>query len=484
MKIDRKVSELVLLNDTINIGLHGLNYRIEGHPGQRIPVNVFFDEEFFPAEACAERLIEIASHPDVWGNIVVLPDIFCKNKNFIPGGVAIAVKDRLVPMFAGANNDALAVYQSGIAAADLNDETIERLFEGIQQNITVYRGREKLVSKEFLIEQLTLAPKDFIEYWSGRLGDLSLFEEDKDWMSGELSLPELADCFSEERSDSIPKFIPFHDFENAGCHCLGVIDGNSHFIEIDRLEEIYEPAIFSHFGLDPEELMITIHVGAADLGLVANKQFISRDGSSEAFEFDSDEGIRYKNSNIVAERFGYANRFKVVEGVKKSLEYATGVPTKVKLISDAPHDMVEPIEYQGEALQLHRKGAVRAMPAKVFHDGHPYSVHGKPFLFPSYPGGDSFIMINPEGNEESFFTCSHGAGRNFSMEDAKDKFDESELMDFVESKNVRIFSFGKGYLSSQVPSAFKPIDRVMDTLTRMNLARPVARVRPLALIKT
>ena len=475
---------MTLINDTINIKRYGLNYRIEGHSGQRIPVDIFFDEEFFPAEACAERLIEIASHPNVRGKIVALPDIFCKNKNFIPGGVAIAVKDRLVPMFAGANNDAVAVYQSGIAAADLNDEVFERLFAGIQQNITVYRGREKLATRDFLVEQMTMLQKDFIEYWSGRLGDLSLFEGGCGREDQVLNLRELEDCFPQERSESIPQFIPYHDFENAGCHSFGVIDGNSHFIEIDRVEEVYEPAIFSHFGLDTEELLITIHVGAGDLGIAANKQFVGRDGSSEAFEFDSEAGIRYRNSNIAAERFGYANRFRVVEGVKRSLEYATGISTRVKLISDAPHDMVEPIEYRGETLQLHRKGAVRAMPGKAFGEGHPYSVYGKPFLFPSYPGGDSFLMINTEGNEESFYTCSHGAGRNYSMEDARDKFDESELLDFAESKNVKIFSFGKGFLSSQAPSAFKPIDRVMDTLTRMNLARPIARVRPAALIKT
>ena len=472
------------MDDTINITRHGLNYRIAGHPGQRIPVDIFFDEEFFPAEACAERLIEIASHPDVRGKIVALPDIFCKNKNFIPGGVAIAVKERLVPMFAGANNDALAVYQSGITAAELHNDAFERLFAGIRQNITVYRGREKLVSPDFLIQQMTMTMKDFIEYWSGRLGDLSNLEGGRGDSDKVLTVRELEDCFAKERSESIPKFIPYHDFENAGCHSLGVIDGNSHFIEIDRVEEVYEPEIFSHFGLDTEELLITIHAGAADLGIAANKQFVERDGSSPAFEFDSEEGTRYRNSNIAAERFGYTNRFKVVEGVKRSLEYATGASTSVKLISDAPHDMVEPVDYRGETLQLHRKGAVRALPAKNFSAGHPYSVYGKPFLFPSYPGGDSFLMINPDGNEESFYTCSHGAGRNFSMEDARDKFDDSELLDFAESKNVRIFSFGKGFLSSQAPSAFKPIGRVMDTLTRMNLAKPVARVRPLALIKT
>jgi len=472
------------LDDRINIKRNGLNYRIEGHEGQRIPVDIFFDEEFFPAEACAERLIEIASHPDVRGKVVALPDIFCKNKNFIPGGVAIAVKDRLVPMFAGANNDAMAVYQSGITSAELKEEAFERLFESIRENITVYRGQEKLATRDFLIEQMTMLQKDFIEYWSVRLGDLTLFEGGGGRVSRELSLAELEDCFPKERTESIPQFVPYHDFESTGCHSLGVIDGNSHFIEIDRVEEVFEPAIFSHFGLDSEELLITIHVGSADLGIVANKQFVSRDGSSEAFEFDSAAGIRYSNSNIAARRFGYANRFKVVEGVKKSLEYAAGFSTEVRLISDAPHDMVEPIEYRGETLQLHRKGAVRAMPAKAYAEDHPYSVYGKPFLFPSYPGGDSYLMINTEGSEGSFYTCSHGAGRNFSMEDAREKSDESELLDFADSKNVRIFSFGKGYLSSQAPSAFKPIDRVMDTLIRLNLAMPVARVRPLALIKT
>ena len=472
------------MTDAIKISKKGAIFRIENNPGQRIPVNLFMEEKLFPAEACAERLVEIASHPAVRENVVVLPDIFCKNKNFIPGGVAIAVEGMLIPMFAGANNDALAVYATGLPVSSLNESNFDVFFREISQNIAVYRSAEPLISKDALWEQLLMPDRDFTAHWNSRLGDLSLFGNKNENGDHHITADEIMQAFPQTRPEGIPKFIPHHDIESAGCASFGVIDGNSHFIEIDRIEEFIDEDICRHLGLSQDEILITVHIGAADVGIIANKQFVNFDGGSEAFEIKSEMGLKYRNANLVAERFGYANRFKVVEGVKKSLETAVRKNTSLKLLSDAPHDMVEPIICKGRQLQLHRKGAVRALPSSAFPTGHPYSVYGKPFLFPSYPGGDSYLMVNSQGNAESFYTCSHGAGRSFSLEDAVNKFSDRELLDLAETIDLRIFSFGKGYLSSQVPAAFKPIDDVLQTLSKMNLSQPIARVKPMALIKT
>lgn len=459
-------------------------FRLSGAAGQLVPVEMYIDATLLPSNSCAERLVEIASFSSVFGRVVVLPDVFCKNKNFVPGGVAIATKGTIVPMFSGPSNDSLALFQTDLNISDITGDNWDRWFSEMQKRIEIYRRTASIISEEELWDIICASKKDFRESWADRVGNLDLLDEMTIEDYEALSPEEIVDVFPRSRPEMLPPFIPDHDVVTAGRKNLCVIDGNSHFIEMCAVEEIVNSEIVSHFNVQPGKVCIAIHAGSADVGLIAQKQFLQGGGRSEILVLDSVEERQYTTARKVSDRFGYANRLALIEAVLLSLSEVLGTDVKARLLSDAPHDFIEKIDEDGEPLVLHRKGAVRALPAGLYPEGHLYNQYGKPFFFPSSPGNDSYLMINTEGNHDSFYTCSHGAGRIMAMEEASVQFAKDEVLSLSKSRNVRLYSFGKGKLASQSPSAFKPMDLVMNTLQSMNLAQPVARLKPVAVIKT
>ena len=469
--------------ETSRIVKHQEIYRITGVPGQRVPVELYVDESLLPSDECADRLVEIASHPSVRGRVVALPDIFCKNKNYVPGGVVIATEDVLVPMFSGPSSDSMALFDTGLHSGDLRADTLDRVFEALRTRIGIFRYESPIISEDDLWWNLCSPLSEFLSSWTRRAGDLEVLAP-VDGEEEPLAPEEVRAAFGSERAVALPAFVPWHDVVEAGRHCMGVIDGNSHFIELCAVADVVRPEVASYFGLDADRVLVAVHAGSADVGLIAQKQFLSADGTSGSVPASSDEGTRLRVAIRTATRYALANRLALFAGLVDSLQSALDTAVEPRLISDAPHDAIERIDDGEGPLFLHRKGAVRALPGTHFVDSHPYSRFGKPFFFPSAPGNDSFVMVHTKGNPSTFFTCSHGAGRLMTLEDAAARLAADEVLDHAESRNVRLYSFGYGQLASHAPSAFKPMDTVMSALSKLDLAEPVARVKPLAIFKT
>lgn len=463
---------------------HNEHYRISGASKQRVPVELFVNEQLLPSDQCVERLVEIASDSNVVERVVVLPDIFYKNKNYVPGGVAVATRDVFVPMFSGPSNDAIALFQTDIPTDKLTDVVLDRFFSELQTHVGIYRRKTPVISEAELWKILCSTDEEFRTGWAARIGDLSQLDISPPLIPDKLSRTDIVQAFPSERPEMLPVFIPHYKVVDAGRNSLCVIDGNSHFIELCTLNDEIKPEVAAQFNLEENRVFVAIHAGSADVGLVAQKKFLYKEGRSDALDSTSEKGRQFAIARQAATRFGYANRFALMEGVIKAFNTAIDGEFENRLLSDAPHDFIENIGDNGDNVFLHRKGAVRALPAEHFHPDHPFGKYGKPFFFPSSPGNDSFIMINQSGNAETFHTCSHGAGRIMAMEEASSQFQVNDIIEYSASRNVKIYSFGRGKLASQSPSAFKPMEVVMATLRDMNLAEPAARLKPIAVIKT
>jgi tRNA-splicing ligase RtcB len=135
-------------------------------------------------------------------------------------------------------------------------------------------------------------------------------------------------------------------------------------------------------------------------------------------------------------------------------------------------------------LCIHRKGATRA-----FGPGHPdvrpiYRETGQPVLIPGDMGTASYVLVGThEAMAESFGTCCHGAGRTMSRSAAKKKIHGATLRTELEQRGIHVRAGSMAGLAEEAPEAYKDIDAVIEVVHGAGLARKVARMRPLAVMK-
>jgi tRNA-splicing ligase RtcB (3'-phosphate/5'-hydroxy nucleic acid ligase) len=156
------------------------------------------------------------------------------------------------------------------------------------------------------------------------------------------------------------------------------------------------------------------------------------------------------------------------------------------LLYDVSHNLakLEHHDVAGERrlLCVHRKGATRALPP-----GHPDLPEdlrpvGQPVLVPGSMGTASYVLVgvDPGG---AFSSACHGAGRKMSRHAAARRIRGKELRQQLEAMGIAVRARSLRGLAEEAPAAYKDVDEVVSTCEQAGLARRVARLRPLGVVK-
>jgi tRNA-splicing ligase RtcB len=206
---------------------------------------------------------------------------------------------------------------------------------------------------------------------------------------------------------------------------------------------------------------------------------------------DSPEGKRYFGAMVAAANYAWANRQCMAHLARQSFEQVlAGRVRKFDLhtVYDVCHNVakIEEHEVGGKKIKVcvHRKGATRS-----FGPGHPAITHvyravGQPVLVPGDMGTASYVLVGTtEAMAESFGTSCHGAGRTMSRAAAKKQIQGAALRQVLEGRGIRVRAGSMAGLAEEAPEAYKDIDAVIEVVHGAGLARKVARMRPLAVMK-
>jgi tRNA-splicing ligase RtcB len=189
--------------------------------------------------------------------------------------------------------------------------------------------------------------------------------------------------------------------------------------------------------------------------------------------------------------FAWANRQLLMHGVRQAFStvFKRQVsPRDMPLVYDVCHNIAKMEEYEVDGQKrrvcVHRKGATRAFPA-----GHPaipeeYRAVGQPVLIPGDMGRYSFVLVGAQGSmEQSFGSCCHGAGRRQSRTAAKKSISSRLLLDQLTAQGITVRVQSKGLLSEEAPSAYKDAQQVVNVVHNAGLAKLVARLKPVIVVK-
>jgi tRNA-splicing ligase RtcB len=281
-----------------------------------------------------------------------------------------------------------------------------------------------------------------------------------------------------------------------GADQLGSLGAGNHFLEIQVVDQVVDVQTAGVFGLVEGMVCVMIHCGSRGLGhqtctdqldVMQHVSVDVPDRQLAAVPVMSREGEEYLSAMASAANFAWANRHVLADGVRRAFESAfSTTDTGMDLVFDVAHNLakIEHHSVDGVATRLcvHRKGATRA-----FGPGHPELVPdlrqvGQPVLVPGSMGTASWVLAGVADNP-AFASAAHGAGRLLSRTKAKRRGSGASVREALEAEGIAVRPGSVKLLAEEAPWAYKDVDEVVEVCERAHLARKVARLRPLGVVK-
>ena len=275
---------------------------------------------------------------------------------------------------------------------------------------------------------------------------------------------------------------------------IGSIGGGNHFVEIQRIDEIFDGATARDWGLRKGSIAIMGHSGSVGIGHLVGKYFsdLARASFPRGLPHPDhgfyplatvhEMGRRYLSAMGNAANFAYANRLFLGLMVVRALSEALGRAVKARLVYDAPHNLVWD---EGGHRMIHRKGACPADGPSEDAD-FPW---GHPVIIPGSMGTSSYLLRG-HGSVASLCSACHGAGRRAPRQQGRQgsaaELEPLRVVTRVDGKRLRrdVRMEWERALLEEAPSRYKDVTPVIETVVRGDVASKVARLWPLVTIKS
>lgn len=284
----------------------------------------------------------------------------------------------------------------------------------------------------------------------------------------------------------------------------GTLGSGNHFLEVQEVVEVYDPQTAATFGLFPGQLVVMIHSGSRGLGHQVCTDYLKvmerasadfgirlPDRQLACAPIDSPAGRDYLSAMTAAINYALANRQCLAYLTRRSFEeiFKKGAEAMgMSLLYDISHNTAKfethLVDGKEKQVCVHRKGATRA-----FGPGHPavpekYKQTGQPVMVPGDMGRPSFIMSgSATGEKEAFASTCHGAGRLMSRAKAKKIRRGPEVREDLARQGIIVMAGNINTLAEEASYAYKDASRVVEVCHTAGLAKKVAKVRPLGVIK-
>ncbi|MHB8744206.1 MAG: RtcB family protein [Sulfuricaulis sp.] len=281
---------------------------------------------------------------------------------------------------------------------------------------------------------------------------------------------------------------------------MGTLGSGNHYLEVQRVAEVYHTHAAKAFGIHENDVVISIHCGSRGLGHQIGTDFLREmviaasgygislpDRELACAPINSPLGEKYLGAMRAAVNCALANRQILTHLVRAA--FTSVLPqSRLPLLYDVSHNTCKVEEHtvagQRRNLHVHRKGATRA-----FGPGHPdipaaLRAVGQPVLIGGSMGTSSYILVGTkQGDAASFSSACHGAGRAMSRHQAHKIWKGQQVIDDLAARRILIRSASRRGVAEEAPGAYKNVSAVVNVADAADLAKKVARLEPLICIK-
>ncbi|MBA7677253.1 RNA-splicing ligase RtcB [subsurface metagenome] len=238
---------------------------------------------------------------------------------------------------------------------------------------------------------------------------------------------DIENCEAKGRLDWADSSVVSLRAKNRGRNQVGTLGSGNHFIEFQKVEEIFDETVAKNFGLFRNQVVIMIHTGSRGLGHQVCTDYLKTmipamqrygikvpDREFACVPFKSSEGQRYFRAMGAAANYAWANRQMIAHFVRKAWQQVLGEKASPLIpLYDVAHNIIKKEKYVigGKEIELavHRKGATRAFPPGHNEIPIKYQKTGQPVLIPGSMGTASYVLVGQKQGEEAFYSTNHGA---------------------------------------------------------------------------
>jgi tRNA-splicing ligase RtcB (3'-phosphate/5'-hydroxy nucleic acid ligase) len=457
-------------------------------PGMLTDALIYTDEEMLKdllKDLSLEQAVNVAMLPGIVGRSLAMPDIH-QGYGFPIGGVAAtdpAEGGVISPGGVGFDINCGVRLLASTLDLEAVRPRIRDLVNQLFRDVPCGTGRkgEVQVSHNELNQVLKSGAAWMVEHGFGEPQDLEHCEE-----TGTMDCADPAAVSDRAKTRGLPQ--------------LATLGSGNHFLEVQYVEQVFEPEVARAFGLRVNQIVVLIHSGSRGLGHQVCTDYLREMEQDAGGRFDLPDrqlacvlvhsriGQSYLGAMRAAANFAWANRQGITHRVRGAFQRIFGPAASLRVVYDVCHNIAKlerhTVDGEDRTVMVHRKGATRAYPARRPEVQEDYRPWGQPVLIPGSMGTASYVLVGAAGSmSETFGTTCHGAGRLMSRGAAKRSPFAEHARERLEEQGVIVRSETKDGITEEIPEAYKDVDAVIRVVDGAGLSKRVARLKPLGVIK-
>ncbi len=461
-------------------------------PAMRTSGLIFIDEPMVAQlrqDQAPEQVANVATMPGIVGQAMAMPDIHWGYGFPIGGVAAFDYNDGVIsPGGIGYDiNCGVRLIRTNLAETDIRPK-IRALTDACFENVPsgVGEGGITKVSRHDLGKLTT-------EGVAWAVDNSYAWPDDPDRIEAQ---GHLADAdFSKVSERAIAR----------GKDQLGSLGAGNHFLEIQKVDRIYDARAAKALGIGQEgRIAIMIHTGSRGFGhqiatdyietcerVVKREKIDLPDLQLACAPIGSREGRDYWQAMCCGANFAWNNRQLITFSVRNAFSKVLGRSAEelgMDIVYDVCHNIGKIEEHAVDGSRrkvvVHRKGATRAFPADHPETPAEYRDIGQPVLIPGDMGTYSFVLVGlPAAMERSFGSSCHGAGRQMSRKAATRTYNANEVVKSLDKHGIYLRAASRAGIVEEAPGAYKNVEDVVRVAEGAGLTKIVARLVPLGVVK-
>ncbi|UCE81108.1 MAG: RtcB family protein [Methanobacteriota archaeon] len=461
-------------------------------PCMRTDALIFADEKMLESikqDNAPEQAANVACLPGIVGKSFAMPDIHWGYGFPIGGVAAFDVEDGVIsPGGIGYDvNCGVRLVRTDLSAAEIQPrvkEIVDAIFGNVPSGVGE-KGRLRLTQTEI---------NDVLEGGAGWAVSRGYGLDD------DLTACEENGCMKSADSSKVSLKA-----KQRGAPQLGTLGGGNHFLEIQKVDKIYDGEAAESFGLKAEgQVTVSIHSGsrgcghqiASDYirvmeGAIRRHRITVPDRQLACAPVTSEEGRDCFAAMSAAANYAWANRQIILHWLRESFEQTLGRSAEdmgMNLVYDVAHNICKRerhvVDGRSREVYVHRKGATRAFDSSREEVPDRYRSVGQPVLIPGDMGSYSYVLAGTAGAmAETFGSTCHGAGRQMSRKAATRRFSAKDVVEALREKGIHVRAASKDGIVEEAPGAYKNVDDVVRIAHGAGISRLVARLRPIGVMK-
>jgi tRNA-splicing ligase RtcB len=272
---------------------------------------------------------------------------------------------------------------------------------------------------------------------------------------------------------------------------LGTLGAGNHFLEIQKVSDVYDDKAKEWGISDKDQILIMLHCGSRGFGhQVASDYLKIQEKAVKKYNIwlpdrqlacapaNSPEGQNYFSAMKCAVNYSFTNRLVMTQWIRETFEKVFKKDWEsmdMQTVYGICHNVVKledhKVEGKKKKLFVHRKGATRAFP-------------DIPVLLAGSMGTSSYILKGTEeAMQKSFGSSAHGAGRRMSRHGALREFKGETIQEELAGKGIISKATSPKSLAEEAPLAYKNVENVIESVHGSGISKKVVRVKPIGVIK-